>query len=210
MVCVWCGIAMERVNRAMELFPHAEEVELVHRSFRLMPDYADGESTDFREFMRDQRGYPEDRVTDVVARVEGMAHADGVSEYHVEGIRVGNSTLAHEFLAWATDQGRHKDAWDLIFRRHYADRLDIWTVEDLLALARELELDEDAAREALEDRRYRAQVEADHAEVLQLGGSGVPFIVIDRRFAVSGAQAPEVLASALKQAWDSRTEVTHV
>jgi predicted DsbA family dithiol-disulfide isomerase len=34
-----------------------------------------------------------------------------------------------------------------------------------------------------------------------LGVTGVPFFVFDRRYAVSGAQPPEVLAEALERAW---------
>jgi predicted DsbA family dithiol-disulfide isomerase len=34
-----------------------------------------------------------------------------------------------------------------------------------------------------------------------LGVTGVPFFVFDRRYAVSGAQPPEVLAQALERAW---------
>jgi predicted DsbA family dithiol-disulfide isomerase len=34
-----------------------------------------------------------------------------------------------------------------------------------------------------------------------LGVSGVPFFVFGRRYAVSGAQPPEILAQALDHAW---------
>ena len=204
MVCVWCGIAVDRMNTALEQFEHGEEIDLEHRSFRLLPEQPDGASHDFAEFMIAERGFSAEQAAATAARVEGMAHADGVEEYHVTGNRVGNSTLAHEFLAWASAQGKHREAWDLVFRRHYADRADIWTIEDLLVFARELELDEDAARAALVSREHRAKVEADHQEVLALGGSGVPFFVIDGRYAVSGAQPPEVLVGAMRRAWDER------
>lgn len=204
MVCVWCGVAMERMNAALDGFELADQIELEHRSFRLLPEHADEQSWDFAEFMMAERGYSPEQTASVAARVEGMAHADGVTDYHVTGNRVGNSTLAHEFLAWASEQGKHREAWNLVFRRHYADRADIWTIDDLLVFARELDLDEVAAREALEERRFRAKVERDHREVLELGGSGVPFFVIDGKYAVSGAQPPEVLAGAMRQAWSER------
>ena len=204
MVCVWCGVAMERMNKALEGFEHAERIDLEHRSFRLLPEHADGESWDFAEFMMAERGYSGEQTASVAARVEGMAHSDGVEDYHVSGNRVGNSTLAHEFLAWASEQGKHREAWNLVFRKHYAERADIWTIDDLLVFARELGLDEVAARQALETRHFRTKVEADHREVLDLGGSGVPFFVIDGRYAVSGAQPPEVLVGAMRRAWDER------
>ncbi|WP_040168223.1 DsbA family oxidoreductase [Microbacterium gorillae] len=210
MVCVWCGIAADRMNRAMEQFEHSDDVELVHRSFRLLPDMPEGRSWEFGEFMTQFRGYSPEQAAATAARVEGLAAADGIDEYYVTGNSVGNSTLAHEFLAWASDQGKHHEAWDLVFHDNFAERADIWSVDDLLVFARRLELDEDAARAALTDRRYKAQVEADHAEVLAIGGQGVPFFVIDGKYGVSGAQSPEVLVQAMQQAWNEQDAVARV
>ena len=46
---------------------------------------------------------------------------------------------------------------------------------------------------------------ADEQEAAQLGATGVPFFVIDRRFGVVGAQPPETLLAALERAWEART-----
>jgi predicted DsbA family dithiol-disulfide isomerase len=48
---------------------------------------------------------------------------------------------------------------------------------------------------------YACDVDADEAMARSLGVTGVPFFVVDRRYAVSGAQPPEVLAHALERAW---------
>ena len=39
-----------------------------------------------------------------------------------------------------------------------------------------------------------------------LGVQGVPFFVLDSRYAVSGAQPPEVLLEALRTAWAASAE----
>lgn len=207
MVCIWCGLANHRVNEALKQFEHGEDVELVHHSFRLMPTHPDEQSWDYQEFMVEERGYPVDRAIAAADRVEGIAKEDGIEEYHVHGISVGNSTLAHEFLAWATTQGKHREAWDLIMTKHYADRAPIWTADDLMVFARELGLNEEAGREALADRRFKAQIEADHAQLGAMGANGVPFFVIDGRYGLSGAQPAEVIADAMRTAWNSRETV---
>jgi predicted DsbA family dithiol-disulfide isomerase len=45
-------------------------------------------------------------------------------------------------------------------------------------------------------------VRADIATARQIGVQGVPFFVIDRRYAVSGAQQPAVFVDALTKAWE--------
>lgn len=163
-----------------------------------MPTHPDEQSWDFEDFMVNDRGYAPDQARAAADRVETMAHADGVENYHVHGNTVGNSTMAHEFLAWASTQGKHREAWDLVMTRHYADRAPIWTVDDLLVFARELGLDEDGAREALTSRRFRQQIEDDHAALGAMGASGVPFFVLDGKYAISGAQPAESLLEAFR------------
>lgn len=196
MVCIWCGLANERVNDALKQFDG--DVELVHHSFRLMPTHPDEQSWDFTDFMVQQRGYSPEQAAASADRVEGMAHADGIVDYHVHGNTVGNSTLAHEFLAWASTQGKHREAWDLVMTRHYADRAPIWTADDLMVFARELGLDEAAGREALAERRFRADVENDHDALGAMGAGGVPFFVIDGKYALSGAQPADAIVEALR------------
>jgi predicted DsbA family dithiol-disulfide isomerase len=48
---------------------------------------------------------------------------------------------------------------------------------------------------------YAEDVRRDIAEAESLGVRGVPFFVLDRKYAVSGAQAVENFAGALQQAY---------
>ncbi|NKY57432.1 DsbA family oxidoreductase [Nocardia flavorosea] len=60
-------------------------------------------------------------------------------------------------------------------------------------------------REVLTDRsRYADAVRAGEQEATRLGITGVPFYVIDGKYAVSGAQPTEVFTEALRRAWDDR------
>jgi predicted DsbA family dithiol-disulfide isomerase len=71
----------------------------------------------------------------------------------------------------------------------------------LVRLAVEAGLDEAEATEVLSSDQYADEVRADEAQAHSLGINGVPFFVFDRRLAVSGAQSPQILLSALHQAW---------
>ena len=55
----------------------------------------------------------------------------------------------------------------------------------------------------LTDGRYRAKLEQDGLEARELGATGVPFIVIDRKFGIAGAQPIEQFRAALRRAWDA-------
>jgi predicted DsbA family dithiol-disulfide isomerase len=57
----------------------------------------------------------------------------------------------------------------------------------------------------LESDAYAQEVAADLHAARLLGVNGVPFFVIDGRYAVSGAQPVEVFQQALAHAWANRT-----
>lgn len=203
-VCSWCGIANERVNQALERFGERDGLEFVHRSFRLMPEMPEGHSVDIVEHMDKAGGFTEEQGAQMVTMLQQLAREVGLTAYHVGDNQVGNTTLVHEFLAWASAQGKQNDAWDLLFRAYFGERAAIWSIDDLVPFAHKLGLDSAAARRSLEAREYRAQVEGDHAEAIALGSRGVPFLVIDRKYGISGAQSVDVIVNALETAWAER------
>jgi predicted DsbA family dithiol-disulfide isomerase len=71
-------------------------------------------------------------------------------------------------------------------------------------LAVEAGLPADRVREVLSTSEYQVDVESDQREAAALGASGVPFVVIDRRYGVSGAQPAELFGQALRRAWADR------
>jgi protein-disulfide isomerase len=58
-----------------------------------------------------------------------------------------------------------------------------------------------AAATVLDSDGFAAEVDHDLAEARELGITGVPFFVLDRRYGVSGAQPLDVLTTALERAW---------
>ena len=67
-------------------------------------------------------------------------------------------------------------------------------------------------------RRYRPSwmgthagaVRADEQQAARYGITGVPFFVADGKYAVSGAQPPEVLRQLLQRAYDETSQLTPV
>ncbi len=205
-ICPWCGLGLHRLRAALARFEHAGDVEVVHHSFQLDEHAPDGKTESVRAMLQ-KKGLPEAKIDAVTARVAQLAEAEGLQPYHVLDNRVGNTSLAHELAAWATEQGRGSEIWDLLFKTYFGEAESVFEVDELVDLAAKVGLDADAARGALSSRRYAKRVSADASEAQQLGANGVPFFVIDRKFAVGGAQPADVLLQALTQAWAEREKV---
>jgi predicted DsbA family dithiol-disulfide isomerase len=134
-------------------------------------------------------------------RIEAEANAEGLVPYVLTDNAVGNTALVHELLAYASDQGREAEAWEHVYGAYWGEVRSIFTVEALVELAVEIGLDPDETRAVLTDRRYRERVVDDIDEAQQLGATGVPFIVIDRRYGIAGAQPTDVMLDTIERAW---------
>ena len=202
-ICPWCGLGAHRLDAALERFPHRDEVQVTRRSFQLDPGAAPGSSEPVRDMLR-AKGLDDGQIDAMTRRVESLAESEGLRPYHVLDNRVGSTGLAHELLAYAADQGQQAAAWQHLFTAYFGEARPIFSAGDLVTLAGEIGLDTDGAREALLSHRYAARVAQEGREAAELGATGVPFFVIDRRYGVAGAQPAETLLAALQRAWDER------
>ena len=111
------------------------------------------------------------------------------------------SPLAHEAALAAGAQGRFWEMHDSLFAGQ--DKL---TRDDLIAKAKQLNLDVPKFTKDLDSHRFKSQVDADRQEGNRLGVDGTPFFFINGH-AISGAlDLPEfkkLIDAALKESAES-------
>ncbi|MGB6243553.1 DsbA family oxidoreductase [Gordonia sp. (in: high G+C Gram-positive bacteria)] len=207
--CPFCYLGKKRFNDALADFAHADQVQVVHRSFELDPDFPAGESGDVVDKLTKKYGRTVEQVVDGERQLGAAANAVGL-DYITSGRDYGNSFDMHRLLHWAKDLGRQEEMLDALYLANFAETEPFFgDTERLVKVAVGAGFDETGVREVLDDpQRYAADVRADEKQAQEFGVNGVPFYVFDRKYAVSGAQPPELFAQALTQAWDDRPQPT--
>jgi len=119
----------------------------------------------------------------------------------MDGLRSGSTRDAHRLLQLAKARGRQDELAECLHRAYFTEQRSVFDHAALADLAADAALDRDEALGVLAGGEYARDVDADEAMARSLGVTGVPFFVFDRRYAVSGAQPPEVLAQALERTW---------
>ncbi|BBW98244.1 hypothetical protein GsuE55_30770 [Geobacillus subterraneus] len=76
----------------------------------------------------------------------------------------------------------------------------------LLDIAEAARLDRSETEAVLHGSRYTEQVRNDEAEAARLGVRGVPFFVLNRKYAISGAQPVDVFRRALETVWEEEQQ----
>jgi hypothetical protein len=87
------------------------------------------------------------------------------------------------------------------FPTTFTEGCEIGDVDILVDLSGEVGLDMAAAREVLDTGRYLQAVVDDEDQAQALSVSGVPFIVINGKYAISGAQSGSGLKKTLETVW---------
>jgi predicted DsbA family dithiol-disulfide isomerase len=204
-VCPWCYLGKRRFERALESFDHRDEVTVVYRSFELDPSAPAGVTTPTVERLAGKYGMTTGQADEAQRQMEQRAAQDGL-EFRMESLRSGNTRDAHRLLHLAKSRGVQAELAERLHRAYFTEQASIFDHSSLTELAVAAGLDRDDVTAVLGSQEYGDAVDTDEAMAQALGVNGVPLFVIDRRYGISGAQPPEVIAQVLDQAWaDART-----
>ena len=204
--CPWCYIGKARFEQGLADFPHKDEVEVVYRSFELDPNRPEGQVEPVIGMLAKKYGMSEAQAREAEQRVADNAHSEGL-EYVFEGRDSGNTFDIHRLLHFAKAEGVQNELIDLTYRANFAEERSVFDRVRLLELAADAGLNRAEAAAVLDDpTAYADEVRQDEREAHELGATGVPFFVLDRRYGVSGGQPAEVFRQALEEAWRTRPE----
>jgi len=195
-VCPWCYLGKRRLEQALTLTPD-REITVRWRPFRLDPTIP-AEGIDRETYLTRKFGSLE-AVADSHRRLTEMGRAEGIA-YRFDAItRAPNTVNAHRLVHWAAAEDRQDAMVERLFAAYFSEGLDVGDDDVLARLAGEAGLDGDiAARLAGQEDRDAVTAEVENA--YRIGVSGVPCFILDRRYAVVGAQSAEVLVEAMTQA----------
>jgi predicted DsbA family dithiol-disulfide isomerase len=132
-------------------------------------------------------------------------HAQMKARMDAEGLPYGerthtyNSRLAQELGKWADTQPGGESLHDALFRAYFVEGRDISRPTVLLEIVERVGLPVEEARRVLQERTFKAAVDADWALSRRYGVTGVPTFVAGRH-GVVGAQPYEVLEQLVQRA----------
>jgi predicted DsbA family dithiol-disulfide isomerase len=199
-VCPWCAIGKRRFEAALERFDHQEEVDVHWRAFELDPSAPASSDVDVATHLAEKYGISRAQAIASQERLAELAAANGL-EFHFERTKRANTFDAHRLLHYAHEVDAQGALKERLFRAYFTDGEAIADHATLVRLGTDVGLDAEKSAEVLESGRYATEVRADEAAARELGVTGVPFFVIDRRYGISGAQSPEMILQVLDEAW---------
>ncbi|MFF0729327.1 DsbA family protein [Streptomyces sp. NPDC004134] len=198
-ICPWCYIGKARFEKGLAAFAGRDDVEVVHRSFELSAGAPRNGRQALGPELKAKYGWDDAQLKAMEDRVGAAAAAEGLGMRHDRFV-TGTFDL-HRVLHLAKERGLQDELLDAFYTANFAEARPISEDDTIVDIAAGAGLDADEVRKVLADENaYADAVRADEKEAAELGANGVPFFVIDRRFAVSGGQPAQVFTQALEQA----------
>lgn len=192
--CPWCYVGWARLEKALETVAPTLQVEVEWRPFEIHPDVP-------------PEGMPVEALPyppDVWERMQDALRQNAEAEGLVVGNRpkVSNThrALAAGAYAQTEEPERFPDFHERLFKGYFAEGKDLGDPDVVDELARGAELDVERMNHALDQGRYEDAIRETSADARQMGITGTPTFVFDRRIATSGAQPTDVLVEAIERA----------
>ncbi|MHA7819399.1 MAG: DsbA family oxidoreductase [Erythrobacter sp.] len=204
-MCPWCAIGYGQLNKALGELDGEIEAEVRWRPFELNPDMQQ-EGEEQEAHLQRKYGRSAEEGAAVRSKMKDLAQSAGVSlTYEGDDARpamMWNTRDCHKLLGLALEQMGPEAQTQLklaLFKAHFNQRADLSDRDVLLDLATSVGLHREAARAALDDEALEARVVAEERQAWDLNITGVPAMIVEGKFLIPGAQAPEVYVDALRR-----------
>ncbi|MDR6545534.1 putative DsbA family dithiol-disulfide isomerase [Chryseobacterium rhizosphaerae] len=199
-MCPFCYIGKNNFEEALNKLPFKDEVQVEWKSFQLDPSLDPKQTQNTIEYFREKKGFPEAQATQMISQVAQMGKGAGI-DFNFEKALITNTFSAHKLLHLAKKYNKSNEMEEALFIAHFIDGKNVGDPEVLVSLAESLDLDKEEARQAVTTDQWNNEVNQDILEARNNGVSGVPFFVLNGKYAVSGAQPVEAFEEALQQTY---------
>lgn len=204
-MCPWCYIGKVNLDSALETADELD-VEVNWRPYQL-DSTLPKEGRDRQDYLNNKFG-GEQGAREVYGRIEEAGKALGI-DFNFKDMKVSPNTLdAHRLILWAGNESAEMQERVVtrLFELFFLEGAHIGDDDVLVEAATGAGMDSDLVRELLGSDKDRDEVSTEVDQARSKGISGVPFFIIDSKYAVSGAQPPASLVQAFRHAAAEKAE----
>lgn len=194
--CPWCAVGLNALQRALERLDGTVTADIHVQPFELNPDMpAGGEEIDAH--LRKKYGSSAQQLEKNREALRQRGADVGFEFRRRE--RIYNTFDAHRLLHWASLEGRGVELKQALLRAYFTDGRDVGDHETLVDIAASIGLPAARARDILASHDYADDVRAHERFYIERGIQGVPAVIVNEQYLISGGQPAEVFESALKR-----------
>ncbi len=195
-VCPFCYIGEHELYRALQELSGIV-VEVTLHSFELNHGAPMLSNMNLDEYLAHHNGISIEEAATMNADVTEFAASVGLT-FDLAKTKPRNSFAAHRLVQFAQQQGLGINMMTRLQAAYFSEGLDITDFEILKKCAVEVGLDVSDVEKVLVTDSFSAEVKADQARATEMGITGVPFFLINKKYSITGAQSSESFLNGLR------------
>ena len=196
-MCPWCVIGFRQLEQALEVTGAGARIRW--HPFELNPDMGP-EGQNLSDHISQKYGASAEQSAKNRAHIETLGQSLGIVFAFGPESRIVNSFGAHQLLEFALAQGVQHPLKLALFQAYFTQGRDVSDIATLLDIAQSVGLDPAAAEQVLDSGTLAANVREKQKFWTDRGISGVPSMVFDGKYLLTGAQGAENYANLLRKA----------
>lgn len=201
-VCPFCYIGKRRLEMALNQFEHKNQVEVEFKSFELDQNAPIYSGISIHEAIATKYGMSVEQAKQNNVQLGQHAKTVGLT-FNFEEMKPTNTFDAHRLAKFAEEKGKEKDITENLLYAYFSEAKNLSEPNTLADIAEASGLDRQEALQVLNNKTlYANDVRIDEGIAQQFGISGVPYFIINRKYAISGAQPLETFVGALQKVWE--------
>ena len=196
-VCPWCYIGKRRMEKAMDQLKDQYDFKITFSPFELNPDMPP-EGVDQKAYLSKKFG-GEERYNQIIQQISKVAEEEGLNFDYSKQAVSPNTRNVHRIIWYANQEGKQPAVKEAFLKAYLEDGIDLSKKDNLLKIASNTGLSTEKVKLLLESGEGLKEVELSEQRSHQRGISGVPFYIINSKYGVSGAQAPEFFVRTFQE-----------
>lgn len=202
-MCPWCIVGYKRLESVFPQFEDQLEFDVHWHPFELNPQMA-AEGENLSDHIMRKYGSTKEQGAENRARLKAFGDELGFAFNYSDEMRIYNTFKAHQLLRWAQDVGKQHELKMALFEAFFTHGKDVSDEAVLLDIVGKLGLDVAEAGNVLKDGRFAQAVRQEEQFWMQNGVQGVPAVVFDQKYLVTGAHNPEGYAEMISKLIDMK------
>ncbi len=195
-MCPWCIIGFRQLEQALAATGTGAYVRW--HPFELNPAMPP-EGQNLREHIAEKYGATAEQSAENRRQMAALGESLGIDFRFSDDSRIVNTFAAHQLLDWAQAGGMQHPLKMALFYAHFTEGRDVSAVDVLVDVAESIGLDAQAARDVLENGSHAEETRARQQFWTSRGISGVPTMVFDGKYLLTGAQGAQAYAQMLQK-----------
>jgi predicted DsbA family dithiol-disulfide isomerase len=200
-MCPWCIVGFRQLEQALAATQSGAFIRW--HPFELNPAMPP-EGQNLTEHIAEKYGASAEQSAQNRAQLKQIGAALGIEFAFSEHSRIVNTFAAHQLLDWAQTHDKQHPLKMALFEAHFTQGRDVSQADVLADIAAEVGLDRNEAEQVLESGSHADDTRARQQFWTERGISGVPAVVFDGKYLLTGAQGAQTYAQMLHKITQER------